>query len=274
MQVWHANGRRPRILHTMVRVTDVDAALRFYTGGLGMTVLDRWNVSSRQGTVHCLGYDTSDGGCLQLLHDPDARDPCSHGSGYGHVSIGVPDLPAVVARLEAMGAEISLPPTRLLANGPHLSFVKDPEGYSLELLEFDPRSWVGGTRTSRPRFMHTMIRVRDMDAAVRFYRDGLGMQLLDRIEVEARRATAQFLGYDDYNGWCMEVVRSWDAREPYSHGSGYGHVAIGSPDVGAMVARLAAMGIETVLHSARAGAGSAVASVRDPEGYSLELMRI
>jgi lactoylglutathione lyase len=117
----------------MIRVTDVDAALRFYVGGLGMTVLDRPNVSSRHGTVHCLGYDGNDGGCLQLLHDPDARGPYLHGSGYGHIAIGSPDVGAMVARLTSMGIE-ALRHSAGAGAGPAVASVRDPEGYSLELI--------------------------------------------------------------------------------------------------------------------------------------------
>ncbi len=272
--VWGTSDSKPRVLHTMIRVNDFDATLRFYVDGLGMKVLDRFELPSRRVTAHFIGYNSYAGGALELVQRWDAHEPYSHGSGYGHVSIGVPDLPAVVARIDAMGAEINLRPTRLIADGPFVSFVRDPEGYSLELLEFDPKMWVGGTKNSEPRFLYTMIRVRDFEAAVHFYTDGLGMKLLDRFEVEVRRATAQFLGFGDYYGWCFEQVHNWDAKEPYSHGSGYGHTAIGVPDVTATVAKLEAMGAETILRPTSLLEGAPdVALLKDPEGYSLELIQ-
>jgi lactoylglutathione lyase len=272
--VWGTSESEPRVLHTMIRVNDFDAALRFYVDGLGMKALDRFELPSRRVTAQFLGYDSYATGCLELVQRWDAHEPYSHGSGYGHVSIGVADLPAMVGRIEGMGTEINLRPTRLVADGPYVSFVKDPDGYSLELLEFDPKLWVGGTKESQPRFMHTMIRVKDVDAAVHFYTKGLGMKQLDRFEVEVRRATAQFLGFGDYYGWCLELVHNWDAKDPYSHGSGYGHIAIGVPDVTAMMAKLEAMGAETILQPTRLLEGAPdVALLKDPEGYSVELIQ-
>jgi lactoylglutathione lyase len=267
-------AREPRLLHTKFRVADFDAALRFYVDGLGMAVLNRFDLPDRQVTVHRLGYDPQEGGCLELVQRLGEHGPCSHGSAYGHVSIGVPDLRQVVATLEAMGTEITVQPSRLVTDGPYLSFVRDPAGHSLELLEFDPASWVGGSRESRPRFMHTMLRVFDLEAAVRFFRDGLGMKLLDRFEVSVRRATAQFLGFGGYDSWCVELVHNWDASEPYSHGTGDGHLAIGVPDVAAMVDRLAGLGVETLQRPTRVlQGGPAFACVQGPEGHTVDLLQ-
>jgi lactoylglutathione lyase len=142
--------------------------------------------------------------------------------------------------------------------------------------EFDPRWWNWGTNDSKPRFLHTMIRVRDFDAALRFYVEGVGMkQLSERFDVEARRVTAVYLGFADYAaGGCLELVRRWDVDVPYTHGTGYGHISIGAPDVEAMLARLVAMGGKVTLPPTRLMAGAPyVAFLEDPEGYSIELIQ-
>lgn len=142
--------------------------------------------------------------------------------------------------------------------------------------EFNPKLWVWGTEASKPRFLHTMIRVKDYDAAVRFYVDGLGMkQLGDRFDIETRRVTGVFLGFEDYAaGGCVELVQNWDAAGPYSHGTGYGHISIGVPDIAAMVAKLEAMGREVTLRpTVLIAGGPRVAFVKDPDGYSLELIQ-
>ena len=142
--------------------------------------------------------------------------------------------------------------------------------------EFDPRWWNWGTNDSKPRFLHTMIRVKDFDAQLRFYTQGLGMkQLSDRFSVEARRVTAVYLGFEDYAaGGCVELVQRWDVEGPYTHGSGYGHIAIGVPDIAAMTARLEAMGAEVTLRPTVLIAGAPlVAFVKDPEGYAIELIQ-
>ena len=134
--VWGARDESPRFLHTMIRVKDFEASMRFYVDGLGMTVLDRFDVPVRRSTGVFLGFaDYAAGGLLELAQNWDAEGPYSHGTGYGHIAIGVPDIMAMVAKLEAMGSEITLRPKVLLAGGPHVAFAKDPDGYSVELIE-------------------------------------------------------------------------------------------------------------------------------------------
>jgi lactoylglutathione lyase len=120
----------------MIRVNDFDVALRFYVDGLGMKVLDRFDIESRRVTLLFIGYGGyAEGGLLELTRGWDADGPYSHGTGYGHISIGVPDIAAMVAKLEAMGVEITSRPKALMAGGPSVAFVKDPDGYEIELIQ-------------------------------------------------------------------------------------------------------------------------------------------
>ena len=141
--------------------------------------------------------------------------------------------------------------------------------------DFNPALWVWGADAPRPRILHSMVRVRDVDTSLRFYVDGLGMKLLGRFDVESRRSTGVFIGYGDYStGGVLELVDKWDDTGSYTHGSGYGHVAIGVPDILATVARLAAMGVEVITPpTALMPGGPRVAFVRDPDGYELELIQ-
>lgn len=141
--------------------------------------------------------------------------------------------------------------------------------------EFDPRLWVWGANASKPRLLHSMVRVKDVDAAIHFYVNGLGMKVLGRFEIETRRSTGVFLGFGDYDaGGVLELAQKWDHEGPYSHGSGYGHVAIGVPDMAATVAKLEAMGTEVTLRpKALIAGGPAVAFVKDPDGYEVELIQ-
>jgi lactoylglutathione lyase len=134
---WGTNDSKPRFLHMMIRVADFDAALRFYVDGLGMKQLsDRFDVASRRVTAVYLGFESFDaGGCVELVKRWDDPGPYTHGSGYGHIAIGAPDIEAMVAKLEAMGAEVSLRPTVLIDGAPRVAFVKDPDGYAVELIE-------------------------------------------------------------------------------------------------------------------------------------------
>jgi lactoylglutathione lyase len=113
-----------------------------------------------------------------------------------------------------------------------------------------------------------MLRISDVDAAIRFYADGLGMTVLERIDIEAKGGvTALFVGYDaDGAGRQLELSFYRAATEPYTHGSGFGHVAIEVPDLEAAGARLDALGIEYATTSAGL-------SVNDPDGHQFLLSR-
>jgi lactoylglutathione lyase len=140
---------------------------------------------------------------------------------------------------------------------------------------FDPAQWVWGTEETAPRFLHTMIRVREFEPALRFYIEGLGMKVLNRFSVPVRRVDAMFIGFADYaQGGMLELVRLWDHQGPHTHGSGYGHISVSAPDLEATVARLQAMGAEvTTPPTVLIPGGPRVAFVKDFDGYAIELIQ-
>ncbi len=135
--LWGYEASKQRILHTMLRVKDIDASLRFYVDGLGMKVIDRIEIPERRAAATFLGFGGfSEGATLELASYLDgAGESYSHGTGYGHVAIGVLDIRTAMAKLEAAGAEVTLRPKRFFSGGPLVSFVKDPDGYSVELVQ-------------------------------------------------------------------------------------------------------------------------------------------
>jgi lactoylglutathione lyase len=136
--------------------------------------------------------------------------------------------------------------------------------------------WVWGENADRPRLLHSMLRVRDVDATLRFYCDGLGMNLLDRYDFETGRFSILFLSYAGYRDGpaAIELTYNWDQDSDYTHGNGYGHIAIGVPDVRQMWARLADYGGRqgTAPKSMMPGAPE-LAFVYDPDGYAIELIQ-
>ena len=137
------------------------------------------------------------------------------------------------------------------------------------------RLWVWGADADRPRLLHSMIRIRDIDESLRFYRDGMGMKLLDRYDFEAYKFSILFLSFDDYDaGPAIELTYNWGVEEPYSHGSGYGHIALGVPDVAETVKTLAEHGgTVTKEPYVLVPGGPTMAFVKDPDGYSIELIQ-
>lgn len=75
------------------------------------------------------------------------------------------------------------------------------------------------------RYLHTMIRVRDLPAALRFFCDGLGLREIRRRDHEQGRFTLVFLGENDSDSPNIELTHNWDQQDPYTVGRNFGHVA-------------------------------------------------
>ncbi len=124
-----------RILHTMLRVRDLDASIRFYTELFGMKLLRRKDYPGGEFTLAFVGYgDESDHTVLELTHNWD-HGPYDLGDGYGHVAIGVDDIHVVCERLRAQGARITREPGPMKHGSTVIAFVEDPDGYKVELIE-------------------------------------------------------------------------------------------------------------------------------------------
>jgi lactoylglutathione lyase len=137
--------------------------------------------------------------------------------------------------------------------------------------EMDYKSWIFGLNANAPQILHTTICVKELDPALRFYLDGLGMKVLDRLDFE--RVVAVFVGFAAAEG-AVELVSYRYGDGPYSPQPGFGHIAIGVPDLGAMVAKLEAMGVEITHRPTVTVPGAAPsAKVRDPDGYELALVQ-
>ena len=123
---------------------------------------------------------------------------------------------------------------------------------------------------------YTMIRVRDLDAALGFYVDALGMTLMHREDFPVGRFTLAFVGYDvpgAVDPVTIELTHNWAQAEAYTHGSGFGHIAIRVPDVYAATAALAERGVKVTRPAAPMQSGTEViAFVEDPDGYRVELV--
>ncbi|MEH6516040.1 MAG: lactoylglutathione lyase [Halioglobus sp.] len=129
--------------------------------------------------------------------------------------------------------------------------------------------------------LYTMIRVSDLDRSIAFYRDALSMRELRRETFTDGRFTLVFMGYEnDQNAPTIELTWNWDQQE-YTHGSGYGHVALGVADIYGACARLNDMGIEIardagpMTHAVdETGSRENIAFLEDPDGYKIELIEM
>ncbi|WP_442777233.1 VOC family protein [Sphaerotilus montanus] len=116
-------------LHTMVRITDVDASLRFYRDALGLEVLSRRDVPQGRFTLIFLAAPGNETAQVELTHnwDPEAY---SGGRNFGHLAYAVDDIYATCQRLMDHGVTINRPP-----RDGRMAFVRSPDGISVELLQ-------------------------------------------------------------------------------------------------------------------------------------------
>jgi lactoylglutathione lyase len=131
-----------------------------------------------------------------------------------------------------------------------------------------------GLGSDKFRFLHTMIRVRDLDASLNFYTNQLGMKLLRKRDYPTGKFTLAFVGYgDETDNTVIELTHNWDQAEPYALGSAFGHLAIGVPDVYKTCERLATAGVKIPRPAGpMAHGGSVIAFIEDPDGYRIELI--
>ncbi len=125
------------------------------------------------------------------------------------------------------------------------------------------------------RMLHTMLRVKDLDQSVDFYTRLMGMQEIRRSEVPAGKYTLAFVGYgDEASTAVIELTHNWDQSKPYDLGSGFGHLAVGVPDVAATCERIKAGGGKVVREAGPVQHGTTIiAFVEDPDGYKVELVQ-
>ena len=124
------------------------------------------------------------------------------------------------------------------------------------------------------RYLHTMLRVGDLDRSVKFYSELFGMKELRRNEVPGGKYTLVFMGYgDDATHTVLELTYNWGV-EKYDIGDGFGHLAIGMPDVYDAVEKMKAAGAKVTREAGPVKFGTTViAFVEDPDGYKIELVQ-
>ena len=125
------------------------------------------------------------------------------------------------------------------------------------------------------RLLHTMLRVKDLDKSLHFYTDLLGMKLLRKRDYPTGKFTLAFVGYgDETDSTVIELTHNWGQEEPYSLGSGFGHLAIGVPDVYQACEKLGAAGVKIPRPAGpMAHGGSVIAFIEDPDSYRIELVQ-
>ncbi|MCX7164000.1 MAG: lactoylglutathione lyase [Betaproteobacteria bacterium] len=127
-----------RILHTMLRVGDLDKSLSFYTGVLGMRLLRRDDYPEGKFTLAFVGYeDEKDGAVIELTHNWGVGH-YEIGTGYGHVALAVEDAGAACDAIRQRGGKVTREAGPMKGGSTVIAFVEDPDGYKIELIEKKP----------------------------------------------------------------------------------------------------------------------------------------
>ena len=126
-----------RLLHTMLRVGDLDKSLAFYVDVLGMRLLRKQDFPDGRFTLAFIGYDDeASNTVLELTHNWDTKN-YELGDGYGHIAIGVKDVYAAAAAIKAAGGKIVREAGPMVHGSAVLAFAEDPDGYKVEILSLD-----------------------------------------------------------------------------------------------------------------------------------------
>lgn len=123
-----------RLLHTMIRVGNLEKSINFYTEILGMKLLRRKDYPDGKFTLAFVGYgDEKDNSVIELTYNWDT-DAYDMGTGFGHLAIEVDDVYAAAEKIREQGGKIIREPGPMNAGTTIIAFVEDPDGYQIELL--------------------------------------------------------------------------------------------------------------------------------------------
>jgi lactoylglutathione lyase len=126
-----------RVLHTMLRVGDLDRSIKFYTEVLGMQVLRRNDYPDGKFTLAFVGYGSEDEGAVIELTYNWGVDKYELGTAYGHIALAVPDAYKACEEIKQRGGKVVREAGPMKHGSTVIAFVEDPDGYKVELIQRD-----------------------------------------------------------------------------------------------------------------------------------------
>ena len=124
-----------RMLHTMIRVKDLDRSIAFYTGALGMKVLRKRDVPEGKYTLAFVGYgDENDSTVVELTYNY-GHPGYNIGDGFGHLAVGMPDVYKACEEVKRRGGKVTREAGPMKHGTTVIAFVEDPDGYKIELIQ-------------------------------------------------------------------------------------------------------------------------------------------
>ncbi len=124
-----------RMLHTMLRVGNLEESLKFYCDVLGMKLLRQKDYPGGEFTLAFVGYgDEADHTVIELTHNWGV-EKYELGNGYGHIALGVDDIYGTCEKIKALGGKVTREPGPMKHGSTVIAFVEDPDGYKIELIQ-------------------------------------------------------------------------------------------------------------------------------------------
>ena len=124
-----------QLLHTMLRVGDLEKSLDFYTNVLGMKLLRRKDYPEGKFTLAFIGYgDEANTAVIELTHNWETKH-YDIGTGYGHIAIGLPNIYEACDMVAAKGGKVTRAPGPMKFGGSVIAFIEDPDGYKIEFIQ-------------------------------------------------------------------------------------------------------------------------------------------
>ncbi|KAF8202743.1 Glyoxalase/Bleomycin resistance protein/Dihydroxybiphenyl dioxygenase [Mycena galopus ATCC 62051] len=300
--------------HSMIRVKDPKESVKFYEF-LGMKLIKKFENPDAKFDLYFLAYDSPSAvshgkhrsdreGIVELTHnygtESDPEYKIVNGNtephrGFGHLCISVDNIQAACARLEEAGYRFQ----KKLTDGRmrHIAFALDPDGYWVEIISFndiEKTAEVKETSVETYRMNHTMIRVKDHEKSLAFYKDVMGMTLKRVSENASAKFNLYFLGYGpepsstsgpngnpiaDSEG-LLELTWNYgtesDPDFKYHNGNdapqGFGHICVSVDDLDAACARFEEKGVNWKKRLTD-GRMKDIAFVLDPDNYWVEVIQ-
>ncbi|XP_013693511.2 lactoylglutathione lyase GLX1-like [Brassica napus] len=215
---WPKNDTR-RFFHVVYRVGDLDRTIKFYTECFGMKVSRQRDVPKEKYSNAFMGFGSEKSHFAVELTYNYGVSSYEIEDGFGHFTISTQDVYKMVETVRAKGGNVTREPGPVEGGSSIIAIVKDPDGYPFELIQRGP--------TPEP-FCQVMLRVGDLDGAIKFYEKALGMRLLRRIEKPEYKYTIGMMGYNE--SVVLELAYNYGVTE-YKKGNAYAQIAIGTDDV-------------------------------------------
>ena len=137
-----------RLLHTMLRVGNLEASLKFYCDVLGMKLLRKQDYPNGEFTLAFVGYgDESEHSVIELTHNW-GTDQYDLGNAYGHIALGVDNIYETCAQIRLKGGKVVREPGPMKHGSTVIAFVEDPNGYKVELIQLGTQGSVKNQKTA------------------------------------------------------------------------------------------------------------------------------